>query len=71
MQRFDTCPPQLRRSTTKAPRTVHLDKGTYMWVHLTRFTIDPEVDDAELINALVAHRAFRVSFWDGDELGEE
>jgi hypothetical protein len=42
-----------------------------MWVHLARLTIDPELDDAGLINALVAHRAFRVSFWDGDELGEE
>lgn len=52
-------------------RKVGLDELTFMWVHLAKFDIDPHVSDAALLDALVAHRAFRISFGGLDKLGPE
>ena len=32
---------------------VHLDSGTFMWVHLTRFLIDPDQDDQSILESLI------------------
>jgi len=37
---------------------VHLDEGTYHWVSLKQFHIDPTLSDTELLDALVAHWAY-------------
>lgn len=53
-------------------RDVKLDSGTFQWVELRKFHIaDPLADDAGLIESLLAHRAYRVTFWDGQQLGDE
>ncbi|MFJ4029377.1 hypothetical protein ACIPWF_18255 [Paenarthrobacter sp. NPDC089989] len=32
---------------------VHLDSGTFMWVQLTRFLIDPDQDDQSILESLI------------------
>lgn len=49
-------------------QTLLLDLGTYMWVTTKRFSVDLTATDREMIEDLMSHRAFRVTFC-GDELG--
>ena len=37
---------------------LHMDKGTFMWIQLTHFAMDPALDDRSLLSALVVNDAY-------------
>jgi len=50
---------------------VHLDKGTYHWVSLKQFRIDPSLADKDLLRALINHSAYHDDYAGQDAIDQD
>ena len=42
--------------------TVHMDEGTFMWVHLTHFAVETAQDDRSLLASLIANPGYAYDY---------